>query len=52
MSLSVTDMLKQDLQCEGLLSCLHGVKPLDEACFRALARSDEPLTVAARLIPL
>lgn len=45
MSLSVADMLNQDLQCEGLLSCLHGLRPLDEACFRALARSDEPLTV-------
>ena len=45
MSLSMAEMLRQDMQCEGLLSCLHGLKPLDEECFRALAGSDEPLTV-------
>jgi len=45
MSLSMAEMLRQDMQCEGLLSCLHGLKPLDEECFRTLAHSDEPLTV-------
>ncbi|MEF8852230.1 MAG: helix-turn-helix domain-containing protein [Haloarculaceae archaeon] len=45
MSLSVADMLNQDMQCEGVLSCLHGLNPLDEESFRVLARSDEPLTV-------
>ena len=45
MSLSMAEMLQQDMQCEGLLSCLHGLKPLDEECFRTLADSDEPLTV-------
>jgi predicted transcriptional regulator len=45
MALSMAEMLRQDMQCEGLLSCLYGLNPLDEECFRALARSDEPLTV-------
>jgi predicted transcriptional regulator len=42
---SVTEMLRQDMQCEGLLECLHGLKDLDRECFRMLARSDEALTV-------
>jgi len=42
---SMAELLKRDMQCEGLLDCLHGLKDLDQECFQALAESDEPLTV-------
>lgn len=42
---SMTEMLRQDMECEGLLECLHGLKDLDRECFGVLARSDGPLTV-------
>jgi predicted transcriptional regulator len=42
---SLAEMLGEDVQCEGLLACLHGLKALDEECYRELARSTEPLTV-------
>jgi predicted transcriptional regulator len=39
------EMLRQDMECEGLLECLHGLKDLDRECFSTLAASEEPLTV-------
>jgi len=45
MANSMHEMLRQDMECEGLLECFHGLKALDRRCFRALVESDEPLTV-------
>jgi len=42
---SITEYLRQDLECESLLDCVHGLKDLDRECFRVVAESDEPLTV-------
>ncbi|KOX94013.1 helix-turn-helix domain-containing protein [Haloarcula rubripromontorii] len=42
---SMSEQLRQDMQCEGLLECFHGLKELDKECFRALVEADEPLTV-------
>jgi len=41
----MAEMLRQDMQCEGLLECLHGLKDLDRECYQALANAEEPLTV-------
>ena len=45
MGTSMVEYLQQDMQCEGLLECLHGLKQLDKECFRVLVESDEPLTI-------
>ncbi len=45
MGTSMVEYLQQDMQCEGLLECLHGLKQLDRECFRVLVESDEPLTI-------
>jgi len=42
---SLAKQLRSDMQCEGLLECFHGLKPLDKACFRELVESEEPLTI-------
>ena len=42
---SMSEQLRRDMQCEGLLECFHGLKELDKECFRALVETDEPLTV-------
>jgi predicted transcriptional regulator len=42
---SMAEMLRQDMECEGLLECLHGLKDLDKECFEVLAESEEQLTV-------
>lgn len=42
---SVAEELRQDLACEDLLECVHGLTALDRECFRVLADADEPLTV-------
>ncbi len=41
----MSEQLQQDMECEGLLECFHGLKQLDKDCFRALVRAEEPLTV-------
>ncbi len=41
----MSEQLQQDMQCEGLLECFHGLKHLDKECFRALVAADEPMTV-------
>ena len=37
---SMAEMLRQDMQCEGLLECLHGLKSLDErsTAYRSIQR--------------
>jgi len=41
----MAEYLKQDMQCEGLLECIHGLKELDKEVFRTLTATDEPLTI-------
>ncbi len=45
MANSMHEMLRQDMRCEGLLECFHGLKQLDKQCFQVLVESEEPLTV-------
>ncbi|QLH76660.1 helix-turn-helix domain-containing protein [Halosimplex rubrum] len=42
---SMSEQLQQDMVCEGLLECFHGLKQLDRDVFQALVTTDEPLTV-------
>jgi predicted transcriptional regulator len=42
---SMSEQLQQDMVCEGLLECFHGLKQLDRDCFAALVETEEPLTV-------
>ncbi|MFB6228908.1 MAG: helix-turn-helix domain-containing protein [Halobacteriales archaeon] len=42
---SMSEQLRQDMKCEGLLECFHGLKQLDRECFQALVDANEPLTV-------
>lgn len=42
---SMSEYLKQDMECEGLLECLHGLKGLDKEVFQCLTENSEPLTV-------
>ncbi|MCG1003160.1 MULTISPECIES: helix-turn-helix domain-containing protein [Halobacterium] len=42
---SMSEQLRQDMECEGLLECFHGLKELDRECFQALVDAEEPLTV-------
>lgn len=42
---SMGEMLRQDMECEGLLECFHGLKELDKECFRELVGASEPLTI-------
>ncbi|SNZ03761.1 Predicted transcriptional regulator [Natronoarchaeum philippinense] len=42
---SMSEQLQQDMACEGLLECFHGLKQLDRDCYGALVDSEEPLTI-------
>lgn len=42
---TIGEMLQQDLECEGLLECFHGLKTLDKEVFRVLTERSEALTV-------
>ncbi|UPM44226.1 helix-turn-helix domain-containing protein [Halocatena salina] len=42
---SLNEMLRQDMDCEGLLECFHGFRELDKEIFRILMMSGESLTV-------
>jgi predicted transcriptional regulator len=42
---SMNDYLERDMQCEGLLECIYGLRPLDIEIFLLLAEHSEPLTV-------
>ena len=41
----MAEYLRKDMECEGLLECMHGLKELDKQIFRALIETPEPLTV-------
>lgn len=41
----MSEMLRQDMQCEGLLECFHDLKEIDKIVFRLLNETDQPLTV-------
>ena len=45
MASSMSDYLRQDMECEGLMECFHGLKGLDREVFAVVAAADEPLTV-------
>ncbi|MFB6297267.1 MAG: helix-turn-helix domain-containing protein [Salinirussus sp.] len=42
---SMSEQLQQDMQCESLLECFHGLKELDKECFQVLVDAEEPQTV-------
>ena len=42
---AMSEYLRQDMQCEGLLECIHGLKNLDKEIFLLLTEHAEPLTV-------
>jgi predicted transcriptional regulator len=42
---SMHEYLSQDMQCEELLECIHGLKELDKEVFRVLNQERDPLTV-------
>ncbi|UWG47656.1 Transcriptional regulator, contains HTH domain [Halanaeroarchaeum sp. HSR-CO] len=42
---SMSEYLSRDMQCEGLLECMHGLKTLDKEVFKSLTNAEEPLTV-------
>jgi predicted transcriptional regulator len=42
---SMREYLQQDMECEGLLECFHGLKDLDRTVFGVLVDADGPLTV-------
>ena len=44
---SLAEYLRQDMECEGLLECLYGLKSLDRDCYLVLVETEEPLTVDA-----
>ncbi|KAB1194866.1 MULTISPECIES: helix-turn-helix domain-containing protein [Haloferax] len=41
----MVEYLQSDMQCEGLLECLHGLKQLDRRCFEVLVDTEDPMTV-------
>jgi len=42
---AMSEYLSQDMHCEGLLECIHGLKELDKEVFRTLSDAEDPLTV-------
>ena len=42
---SMSEYLKQDMECDGLLECIHGLKALDKEIFVLLTQQTEPITV-------
>jgi predicted transcriptional regulator len=41
----MVEYLQQDMECEGLLECIHGLKELDRTCYQVVVESGEPLTI-------
>lgn len=41
----MSEQLQQDMECEGLFDCFHGLKELDTECFQVLVDAEEPLTI-------
>ena len=42
---AIRTLLEEDVECEFLLDCFHGLTELDRACFEQLVASADPLTV-------
>ena len=42
---AMKEYLQQDMACEGLLECFHGLKGLDREVFEVLADAEQALTV-------
>ncbi|WP_254821468.1 helix-turn-helix domain-containing protein [Haloglomus halophilum] len=42
---AMTELLQQEMECESLLDCFHGLSELDREVFRLLVEADEPQTV-------
>ena len=42
---SMSEMLRKDMECEGLLECFHDLKALDKEIFQLLNEQQGPLTV-------
>lgn len=42
---SIGEMLRREMECDGLLDCFHGLKELDQQCFEVLSDAEDPLTV-------
>ena len=42
---SMSEYLRRDMECEGLLECIHGLTGLDRQVFEAMTESAEALTV-------
>lgn len=42
---SLSEYLGDDVQCEGVLQCLHGLSRLEQTIYVEITRADEPLTV-------
>ena len=45
MAPSLQDQLAEDLACEDLLECVHGLSALDRRCYRQLVDRGEPATI-------
>ncbi len=45
MAKAMKEYLQQDMACEGLLECFHGLKGLDRKVFEVLADAEQALTV-------
>lgn len=45
MTESLRDMLQSDMECEGLLECLHGLTDLDRTVFETLFDAEGAMTV-------
>lgn len=45
MAASMREYLDQDMECEGLLECFHGLTDLDKEVFGELTGATDPLTV-------
>lgn len=42
---SMTELIRNDLECEGLLDCLYGLPQLDRTVFEILAEHGDPMIV-------
>ena len=45
MANSLAEMLRSDMECEGLLECFHGLKELDRRCFQQLVGAETAVTI-------
>ena len=42
---TLSEYLRSDMKCEGLLECFHGLKQLDKSCYQVMIDSGETLTI-------